>query len=117
MKKNKYVIFFIMTFFLFSLTASAKQIITVIGDEVRFRTEATTSSKIITELNSGTELDLISEDGGSGNGCTKWYKGKYNNQYGYICSEYVILKEIDEVIINPDDYAEQSEYLKELGFP
>jgi len=115
MRKMFYFVFFIFVFICLSIHVSASSIVVINGYDVRFRSDATTSSKIITSFNPGVELTYI-ESVKAGNGCSKvWYKANYNNQVGYICSNYAILKE--EEIINPDDYKEYSDYLVKLGFP
>lgn len=117
MKKLVYFMFSITMLFVFSMSVFAKEVIVITGDDVRFRTKPTTSgSSIITNLNSGMELTLLDKNAGSGNGCSKsWYKGQYGNEIGYVCSQFAKIEEIKE--INPDDYKEYNEYLKELGFP
>ena len=116
MKRLSYCIFFIFSFVMFSLDVFAGKIVIITDNEVRFRTAPSTNSGIITQFNYGTELGLISENAGSGNGCNSaWYKVSYNNQEGYICSEFAKIEEVQEVSM--DDYTEYSEYLKALGFP
>jgi beta-N-acetylglucosaminidase len=105
--------------FIFSLQAYASEIIVVNEYEVRFRKEATTQSAIIDCFNPGVELTLLDKNGGTGNGCNSvWYKGQYGSQVGYICSEFVTIEtKEEEPTINPEDFEDYSEYLKELGFP
>ena len=97
---------------------SASQIVVIEESEVRFRSAPTTNSNIITVFNIGAEMELISNNAGTGNGCNKqWYKVSYNGQVGYVCSEFVSIKQVEEVVINPNDYPEYSDYLKKIGFP
>ena len=117
MKKLIYFVFLCFTFILFSCSESADKIVTITGDDVRFRTAPTTASNVITSFVMNTEMALISDNAGTGNGCSLWYKVKYNNQEGYVCSEFAIVSERSEEVINPSDYTEYSDYLKELGFP
>ena len=109
MKKLSYFVTFIIVAFIFSINAFAKEIVIITGEQVRFRRSATTSSGILAEFYPGDELDLVSKNGGTGNGCSLWYKATYNGKTGYVCSEYVKIKEIIE--INPDDYKDYQEYL------
>lgn len=117
MKKISYFVFTITMLIVFSMSVFAKEVIVVTGDDVRFRSKPTISgSSIITNLNNGMELTLLDKNGGTGNGCNgAWYKGQYGNDVGYICSQFAKIIEIKE--INPEDYKEYSDYLKELGFP
>lgn len=119
MRKISYYVFSLITFLSFSLNISADSKVVVInGDSVRFRSEPTVNSSIITEFNTGAELELINETGPTGNGCSKaWYQAKYGSNIGYICSEFATIKVIKDVSINVDDYKDYNEYLKKLGFP
>ena len=119
MKKISYIFISLLCFFIFSLNTSAKEIAVVNGTDVRFRTSIDTSitSNIITAFNPGVELELLSTNGGKNNACSKWYKVSYNTQVGYICGEFVTIKEITDDVTNPLDYKEYSDYLKDLGFP
>lgn len=60
----------------------------VTGDDVRIRSEANTSSKILISLNKNTSINVIDKTiyNGSGYG---WYKITYKDYTGYICSNYV----------------------------
>ena len=117
MKKMFYFMFFIVMLFVFSMPTYASSLIVITGSDVRFRSEPTTSvDNILESFDEGVELTLIDENGGTGNGCDKkWYKGQYGSQIGYVCSQFAKIEVIEE--INPEDYAEYSEYLTELGFP
>ena len=119
MKKMSYFILFIISFMLFSLNASAREIAVIDGTDVRFRSsmDTSTTSNIIGAYNYGVEMDLLDASAGKNNACSKWYKVSYNGNIGYICGEFAIIKEVPEDVINPDDYKEYSEYLVELGFP
>lgn len=118
MKKMSYFVSIIVMMIVFSMSVSASQIIVITGNEVRFRTEPNTGSNsgTITYLYKGNELTLIDDNAGSGNGCNgTWYKGRYGSSEGYVCGKYAEIKTVEE--INPEDYKEYSEYLKEIGFP
>ena len=120
MKKMSYFIITILSVIFFStyVSASTTKIVVIDNYEVRFRSAPTTSSSIINAFNKGKELLLISDNAGNGNGCNKpWYKVSDNDKVGYVCSEFAIIKEKEEQIIDPKDYKEYSEYLKKLGFP
>ena len=70
-----YFITMITMLFVFSMSAAAKEIIVINDYEVRFRTEATTQSGIIANLNKNEELTLLDKNGPAGNGCNgPWYK-------------------------------------------
>ena len=119
MKKIKYFVFLVMSFLFLSSNASASKIIVITGDDVRFRNAASTDSSILNTFNRNTELTLINDNAGSGNGCgAKWYQGNYSGVVGYICSEFATIKEVaDEPDVNVDDYTDYQSYLKDLGFP
>jgi len=118
MKKISYFIFLITMLFVFSISAYASEAIIINGSDVRFRSKPTTKSDVLERFYTGAELTLLNKNSGTGNGCPDgyvWYKGQYENKVGYVCSKYALIQEVEE--INPEDYAEYSEYLKELGFP
>ena len=59
-------------------------------------------------LLAGTKIDVISTDGDSGYGCRNaWYKVKYNDLEGYICSS-------DQAIINVADVDLNGDFEKEM---
>lgn len=118
MKKMSYYVLILTIFFAFFNESSAKTIVVINGTDVRIRDKATTTnSNVLIKANTGDEFPLEDLNPGSlGNGCEKdWYKITYGSTSGYVCSSYATVKEVEE--INPEDYAEYSEYLKELGFP
>ena len=119
MKKFSYIIVTILSFvFLSSNVLADTKVLVVTGDDVRFRDKATTNSNVIRNFNRGAELTLVNDSAGSGNGCAgKWYQATYSGTTGYICSDYATIKTINEVVINPNDYKDYTEYLKKLGFP
>lgn len=119
MKKLSYFLFAIIIVFLFTMQSLASEKIIITAYEVRFRSEPTTNSDIIQNFDPGIELTLLDKNAGTGSGCqSSWYKAQYNSTIGYICSEFAEIKEvIEEEKINPEDYKEYSDYLKELGFP
>lgn len=63
---------------------------TVSSETVRMREEASTSSKIIVNLDIGDKVEIVSEDG-------DWYKVKYNNYEGYMHKDYVKAEENTDV--------------------
>ena len=116
MRKLNYFLVLLVSFVCFLNSASAAKVVVIDGDDVRFRDKASTNSNILNTFNRNTELTLVNENGGSGNGCNgKWYQANYYGVVGYICSEFAHIKEVEE--INADDYADYQEYLRELGFP
>ncbi len=119
MKKLSYFVTLFLSMFLFSLCALAEQIVVITGYDVRFRTSMDTSitSNILGAYNNGDEFLLLDDKAGSTNACSKWYKVKKDNVVGYICGEFAEIKEVTVEIIDPADYQEYSDYLKELGFP
>ena len=118
MKKLSYYVTALIFFIVFSLNASASKIVVIDNYDVRFRSGPTTSSSIITAYNKGYELSLLNASAGSGNGCNSvWYQVSNGTQTGYVCSEFAIIKEVSEEVVDPNKYKEYSEYLKELGFP
>ena len=118
MKRISYFIITIISFVMFSLNASASKVVVITGDDVRFRDKASTNSNILNTFNRNTELTLVNENGGTGNGCgNKWYQANYYGTVGYVCSEFATIKEVEDTEINADDYSDYQEYLRELGFP
>lgn len=117
MKKMSYLVFLLVVLFVFSMYTFAIEKVIITGNEVRFRTLPSTGSdsKIISVFYSGDEALLLDKNAGSGNGCSIWYKVKYESNEGYVCGDFARI-EVEEDI-NPDDYEEYSEYLSKLGFP
>ena len=117
MKRVLYLLFIMIISFVFIMPTYAREIIVITGNDVRFRSESTTSSNnIIDYFDIGVELILLDKNGGSGNGCGgTWYKGQFGSNVGYVCSQFAKIEEYVE--INPEDYAEYSDYLKGVGFP
>ena len=119
MKKMSYFVTLFLSFFAFSLCAFATEIAVITGYDVRFRSsmDTSTTSNILGTYNNGDEFLLIDQKAGSNSACSKWYKVKKDNVLGYICGEFATIKEVTEEVIDPADYQEYSDYLKELGFP
>ena len=118
MRKISYFVVFVISFMFLSLNASASKVVVITGDDVRFRDRATTNSNILNTFNRNTELTLVNENGGTGNGCdSRWYQANYYGVVGYVCSEFAIIKEVEDNDVNVDDYADYRDYLRELGFP
>ena len=54
-------------------------------------------------LVAGTKVDVISTDGDSGHGCKNaWYKVRYNDLEGYICSSDQAIIDVADVDLNGD---------------
>ncbi len=118
MKKISYVIVTIVSFVFLVLNASASKVVVITGDDVRFRDKPSTNSNILNSFNRNTELTLVNENGGSGNGCNgKWYQANYYGTIGYICSEFATIKEVNDTEITAEDYSDYQQYLRDLGFP
>ena len=115
MKKMSYLVITFLIYFSFLLHPNALTKIIVNGTDVRFRSKPTTESSQIGIFNPGMKLNYM-ETASKGSGCNApWFKGSYNGQIGYICSEFAEL--IEEEEINVDDYPEYKDYLVKLGFP
>ena len=72
MRKMSYIGIFLIAFCCFSIQVYASSKVIINGYSVRFRTDSTTDSGIITELNKGVELTYI--ESMSGLGCSgPWY--------------------------------------------
>lgn len=103
MKKIIYVSFIIAIFFTFVPAVSASSYI-VLNENKYFRTKP--GGSLINGVSDGvllrgTKVDVISRDGGSGYGCKNtWYKVKYNNMEGYICSSNQSVIDVADVDLN-----------------
>lgn len=118
MKKIAYFVFFVLMLFVFTMSTYASEVIVVNGGDVRFRVAPNTSKGVIASFNSGTQLILLNKNAGVGNGCSEgyvWYKGRYENKVGYICSKYALIQEVED--LKQEDYPTYGEYLIALGFP
>lgn len=72
-------------------------------ETLNLRNKPTTDSNIISLLNEGEELDIISEEG-------DWYKVKYKDQEGYASKKYIKTEKKEEV---KDPKEEKNEELKD----
>ena len=116
MKKMSYFVALTITFLSFLSCSSASKVVVIDDDIVRFRSGPSTSSTILAAYNTGYELQLINENGGTGNGCNKpWFQASNGSQVGYVCSEFAHIKEIEDII--PTNDTEYQNYLWQLGFP
>ena len=116
MKKMSYLVTSIVVFLSFLSYSSASKVVVIDDYVVRFRSGPSTSSTIITSYDKGYELQLINENGGTGNGCNKsWYQASNGSQVGYVCSEFAHIKEVEDIV--PTNDTEYQEYLRQLGFP
>ena len=89
MPKNVYklLLVFLLCFPLF-VYADYDAVIT--GSSVRIRSEANTSSKIISNVNSGTSIKVVDKTTIEGAGCSNgWLKIIYKEKECYVCSSYV----------------------------
>jgi len=115
MKKMSYFVFTFLFMFFFISHVDAETVKGILtGNEVRFRSAPNTSSdsNILDWLYSGTEVEILNENAGSGNGCGgSWYKVKYNNTEGYLCSDWVM---IERPISNIDCSTVTDSYQKSL---
>lgn len=68
----------------------------VTTETLNLRSEASTNSSVIALLNSGEEVDIISEEG-------NWYKVKYKDKEGYVSKDYI--KEDENVEEKPENTA------------
>lgn len=84
----KVLIFSVMTTMLLAATAFAADIATgvgsITGSAVRMRSEASTSSSIVTTLDKDSAVAIL---GGS---AADWYQISYNGSTGYVSSDYLI---------------------------
>lgn len=58
------------------------------ADDVNARSEASTSSKVVTQLAKNTEVTVVDKNVGNG-----WYKIKYDDKIMFIASQYVTIKD------------------------
>ena len=71
-------------------------------NDVRLRSKPTTAkengvSNILTEVDEGTLVTILSKEKVSGSGCDDgWYQASYQNYTGYICSKYVTFSLTDQ---------------------
>ena len=57
---------------------------------LRLRSKATTDSDTLIKIGDGESLTIIDTNKINGDGCDGgWYKAKYNNIEGYVCSNYI----------------------------
>lgn len=96
---KRFLSFLLLFSFLLPYLVSAEESSYKIGyltaDNVRVRRSIDTSStsNIITELNTGDMVKIISTDAGNNSSCaSSWYKILYNEEEAYICGAYIRIK-------------------------
>ena len=118
MYKKKYIKLLIVFLFIFGIfyfrntayAATIRQGKVTATAGLRLRSGPTTNSGIILTVPYNATV-RVEEDSTSGNGCSdKWVKAVYNNDIGYLCSDYLEITEVDgeEVSYNKIDTALQS---------
>lgn len=116
--KSKYLKIFVISISLFFMSITNIEATTYVGtltgNKVSLRKGPGTNYDSITYLDIDSKYTMDSNmlyD--SESGCTnKWYKINYNGTYGYICSDFLNVKEIDN---NENNTCKEN--LKSLGFP
>ncbi len=93
--KKKYIITMLLFFLIFPKLVFA----TITGkvndtDGINIRSDHTVDSSIIGRISYNGSITLVDKTLFTGAGCSNgWYKINYNNQYGYVCSDYVTINE------------------------
>lgn len=107
MKKYKLLILLSILFILLiPLRIKASFDAVISGNDVRVRSEATTSSNVLYSLNRNTPITVVDTAKISGAGCDSgWYKVIYKNTSGYVCSKYVVTVDNTFDGINVMDYS------------
>ncbi len=105
MKKIMYVTLILIMLFTFIPNVSASTSSYIVLNENKYFREEPGGDLImgVTDgvLLAGEKVDVISKDGKSGYGCkNNWYKVKYNDLEGYICSSNQAIIEVADVDIN-----------------
>ena len=118
MKKLIKLLLSIVIFIIFPyLSFASNKVVIITGDSVRFRSEPTIYSDYLVNFDSGTELVLLNDNAGVGNGCgSNWYQVKYFANIGYVCSEFARIEDRDDIITDDNQYEDYREYLKSIGF-
>lgn len=92
MKFFRWLIVVILIFCSFATSTYALTGIVNVNDSLSLRSSASSSSALKTSFYNGTELEILSTNAGSGNGCDdNWYKVKYGNYTGYSCGTFINL--------------------------
>jgi uncharacterized protein YgiM (DUF1202 family) len=104
MKKIIEIYIIVIILLIIGTTASFAVSGTITTNGVRMRTAPTTDSEIITNLNNGQSIEIIEKDGA-------WYKIKYEENEGYIHSDYV--RADGEVTIVNEQPAEETPVINE----
>ena len=87
----------------------------VTGNNVAVRESANSSSRQLTTLSLGVNVDILETVSSSSSGCSSktWYKIQYyGNKTGYMCKDYVAKK--SEITATNEEY---TQILKSKGFP
>lgn len=117
MMNIKKVLLFLFIFFIITLTvnvSAARYTVTITGNSVGLREDASTSSQRLANLYSGETYSAINSTlyqskGGCSDG---WYYISYSGVSGYVCASYASIKEIDD-----EQFTTCEDKLKKQGFP
>lgn len=83
------------------------------ANDVNVHESSSSTSKNISTLSLGVNVNILEETNDSNKSCNKMYKIKFNgDKVGYICSEYVTKK--TDIILDDNEYAQ---VLREQKFP
>lgn len=118
MKKKLFFLFLILLVSILTIPSALAEEYIVLNTNKYFRDvpggRALTEAVADGVLLSGMKVVVLSKDGEKGNGCNNaWYKVKYNDTVGYICSSDQVVQETVEV--DPNGSFEQEMLAK--GFP
>ncbi len=95
-----YIILMACSFILFSVSSKALTYVYITGTSVMFREGAGVGFRSMASLNDGDKLLLLKSEKVGGAGCDAgWYNVNYNNQNGFVCSDYITFAVEDN-----DDY-------------
>lgn len=94
---------------------SAKALIT---GGLSFREEPSSDSKRISYIPYNANIDILSTTFYKGTGCSAgWYKGKYNDKIGYVCSKYISFYTIGTIAEEREAVTDLEKKFKEASFP
>ncbi len=108
-KKKELAIIFLL-FFGMAKNVQALTGIVNVNDSLSLRDQPTTSGSLLTRFYNATELTILDQNAGSGNGCAgPWYKVNYQNHTGYSCSDYIVLNREETPVYSGDDHSYSKE--------
>ena len=89
-KGIRYLVYSFLCFFSFYHGVFALTGIVNVNDSLTLRSAPTTGGDVVTRFYNNTQLTILNQSAGAGNGCSgQWFQVSYGGYTGYSCSDYI----------------------------